>query len=138
MIAIHIGNDYHITPPGPVSKAVLVTGCSSGIGRATALTLARAGFPVWASARRPVGLGELELAGCRVVELDVTDEQSRVAAVRKVEAEHGPVGVLINNAGRGTPGPAGPGRAAPARRPGLGRVHAPRGAVSLPAMTSPQ
>ena len=105
MIAIHIVNDYHITPPGPVSKAVLVTGCSSGIGRATALTLVRAGFPVWASARRTAGLGELKQAGCRVVELDVTDGQSRVAAVREVEAEHGSVGVLVNNAGHGGGGP---------------------------------
>jgi NAD(P)-dependent dehydrogenase (short-subunit alcohol dehydrogenase family) len=90
---------------GLMSKAVLVTGCSSGIGRATALTLVRAGFPVWASARRMAGLSELEQAGCRVVELDVTDEQSRVAAVQEVEAEHRSVGVLVNNAGRGGGGP---------------------------------
>ena len=87
------------------SRAVLVTGCSSGIGRASALALARAGFPVWASARKAGSLGELEQAGCRVLELDVTDEQSRVAAVRQVEAEHGAVGVLVNNAGHGGGGP---------------------------------
>jgi NAD(P)-dependent dehydrogenase (short-subunit alcohol dehydrogenase family) len=87
------------------SKAVLVTGCSSGIGRASALALVRAGFPVWASARKAGSLGELEQAGCRVLELDVTDEQSRVAAVRRVEAEHGAVGVLVNNAGHGGGGP---------------------------------
>jgi NAD(P)-dependent dehydrogenase (short-subunit alcohol dehydrogenase family) len=40
-----------------------------------------------------------------VLELDVTDEQSRVAAVRRVEAEHGAVGVLVNNAGHGGGGP---------------------------------
>jgi NAD(P)-dependent dehydrogenase (short-subunit alcohol dehydrogenase family) len=84
---------------------VLVTGCSSGIGRASALALVRAGFPVWASARKAGSLGELEQAGCRVLELDVTDEQSRVAAVRRVEAEHGAVGVLVNNAGHGGGGP---------------------------------
>ena len=87
------------------SKAVLVTGCSSGIGRASALALVRAGFPVWASARKAGSLGELEQAGCRVLELDVTDERSRVAAVRRVEAEHGAVGVLVNNAGHGGGGP---------------------------------
>jgi NAD(P)-dependent dehydrogenase (short-subunit alcohol dehydrogenase family) len=87
------------------SKAVLVTGCSSGIGRASALALVRAGFPVWASARKAGGLGELEQAGCRVLELDVTDERSRVAAVQRVEAEHGAVGVLVNNAGHGGGGP---------------------------------
>jgi NAD(P)-dependent dehydrogenase (short-subunit alcohol dehydrogenase family) len=84
---------------------VLVTGCSSGIGRASALALVRAGFPVWASARKAGSLGELEQAGCRVLELDVTEEQSRVAAVRRVEAEHGAVGVLVNNAGHGGGGP---------------------------------
>ena len=84
---------------------MLVTGCSSGIGHATALALVRAGFPVWASARKAGRLGELERAGCRVLELDVTDERSRAAAVRRVEAEHGAVGVLVNNAGHGGGGP---------------------------------
>ncbi|MQY30898.1 SDR family NAD(P)-dependent oxidoreductase [Nocardia aurantia] len=83
------------------SRAVLVTGCSSGIGRATALALVRAGFPTWASARRPETLADLEQAGCRTLELDVTDEDSRATAVRRIEAEHGAVGVLINNAGHG-------------------------------------
>jgi NAD(P)-dependent dehydrogenase (short-subunit alcohol dehydrogenase family) len=87
------------------SNAVLVTGCSSGIGHATALALVRAGFPVWASAREAGRLGHLEAAGCRVLELDVTDEQSRAAAVQQVEAEHGAVGVLVNNAGHGGGGP---------------------------------
>jgi NAD(P)-dependent dehydrogenase (short-subunit alcohol dehydrogenase family) len=85
--------------------AVLITGCSSGIGQATALALVRAGFPVWASARRGAGLAELAQAGCRVLDLDVTDERSRARAVAQVEAEHGPVGVLINNAGHGGGGP---------------------------------
>jgi NAD(P)-dependent dehydrogenase (short-subunit alcohol dehydrogenase family) len=105
VIVIHIVNDYHIASADPQSRAVLVTGCSSGIGRAAALALARAGFPVWASARNAGGLGELERAGCRVLELDVTDEQSRAAAVRQVEAAHGAVGVLVNNAGHGGGGP---------------------------------
>ena len=84
---------------------MLVTGCSSGIGRATALALAKAGFPVWATARQAGGLAELQRAGCRVLELDVTDERSAAAAVRQVEAAHGAVGVLVNNAGHGGGGP---------------------------------
>lgn len=60
---------------------------------------------MWASARKPASLGELERAGCRVLELDVTDEESRAAAVRQVEAVHGAVGVLVNNAGHGGGGP---------------------------------
>ena len=79
------------------ARAVLVTGCSSGIGRATAERLTRAGWTVYASARR---IESLEgLAGCRALELDVTDDASMRAAVATIEAEHGPVGVLVNNAG---------------------------------------
>jgi NAD(P)-dependent dehydrogenase (short-subunit alcohol dehydrogenase family) len=105
VIALHIVNGYHFEGLTPSSTAVLVTGCSSGIGRATALALVRVGFPVWASARKAGSLEELEQAGCRVLELDVTDEESRAAAVRRVEAEHGAVGVLVNNAGHGGGGP---------------------------------
>jgi len=81
------------------SRAVLVTGCSSGIGAATAASLAGAGWTVYATARRPETLAELEARGCRALALDVTDEASRRAAVEAVEAEHGAVGVLVNNAG---------------------------------------
>jgi NAD(P)-dependent dehydrogenase (short-subunit alcohol dehydrogenase family) len=81
------------------SKVVLVTGCSSGIGRATALHLAARGHTVYASARRPDSIADLERDGCRLLSLDVTDETSRVEAVRAIEAEHGAVGVLVNNAG---------------------------------------
>ena len=81
------------------SRAVLITGCSSGIGRATALRLAGAGHRVYATARRRETLAELEAAGCRTLSLDVTDEASMVAAVRAVEAAEGAVGVLVNNAG---------------------------------------
>ena len=84
---------------GDVSKAVLITGCSSGIGRATARRLAAGGWTVYATARRPEAIADLEAAGCRTLALDVTDEDSMVAAVRAIEETHGAVGVLINNAG---------------------------------------
>jgi len=84
---------------------VLITGCSSGIGHAAALALARSGLPVWASARQPESIADLRAAGCRTLQLDVTDEQSRQAAVRAVEAEHGTVGALVNNAGYAQAGP---------------------------------
>lgn len=82
-----------------VSKVVLITGCSSGIGRATALRLVSRGHRVVATARKASDLAELEAAGCDVLALDVTDEASMVAAVRTVEAKYGAVGVLVNNAG---------------------------------------
>jgi NAD(P)-dependent dehydrogenase (short-subunit alcohol dehydrogenase family) len=81
------------------SKAVLITGCSSGIGHATALRLQRAGWTVYASARRPESLAELEAAGSKTLALDVTDDDSMRAAVQRVTRECGAVGVLINNAG---------------------------------------
>jgi NAD(P)-dependent dehydrogenase (short-subunit alcohol dehydrogenase family) len=81
------------------SKAVLITGCSSGIGRATALRLAAANWTVYATARRPESIAELAQAGCRTLALDVTDEDSMRAAVDAVEQAEGAVGVLVNNAG---------------------------------------
>jgi len=81
------------------SKAVLITGCSTGIGRATAERLARRGWTVYATARRPESIADLEGKGCRILALDVTDEESMRAAVQTVEDERGAVGVLVNNAG---------------------------------------
>ena len=65
------------------SKAVLVTGCSSGIGRASALRLAAHGWTVYATARRPETIADLGEAGCRTLALDVTDEDSMRAAVAR-------------------------------------------------------
>jgi NAD(P)-dependent dehydrogenase (short-subunit alcohol dehydrogenase family) len=81
------------------SKAVLVTGCSSGIGRATAQRLAEDGWTVYATARRPETLADLEQHGCKTLSLDVTDEASMSAAVQAVSDAEGAVGVLVNNAG---------------------------------------
>jgi NAD(P)-dependent dehydrogenase (short-subunit alcohol dehydrogenase family) len=82
-----------------VSKAVLITGCSTGIGRATAERLARAGLTVYASARRPESIEDLQGSGCRTMALDVTDEDSMRSAVQQVEEAEGVVGALVNNAG---------------------------------------
>ena len=81
------------------SKAVLVTGCSSGIGHATALELVDRGWKVYATARKPETLTELAEKGARVLALDVTDEDSMRAAVDTVTEAEGAVGVLVNNAG---------------------------------------
>jgi NAD(P)-dependent dehydrogenase (short-subunit alcohol dehydrogenase family) len=94
-----------MTPQQPNSRAVLVTGCSSGIGRAAALALHRAGLPVYASARRPETLEELAGAGLTTLALDVTDEASMQAAVERIRSDHGAVGVLVNNAGYALQGP---------------------------------
>ena len=81
------------------SSAVLITGCSTGIGKATAERLVRAGWKVYATARRVERLDGLARAGCKTLALDVDDERSMQDAVRHIEAEAGSVGVLVNNAG---------------------------------------
>ncbi|MEA2232423.1 MAG: hypothetical protein QOD83_2239 [Solirubrobacteraceae bacterium] len=81
------------------SKAVLITGCSSGIGQATAKHLNERGWTVYATARRRDSLADLQQAGCHTLALDVTDEDSMGHAVSEVEEREGAVGVLVNNAG---------------------------------------
>jgi short-subunit dehydrogenase len=81
------------------SNAILITGCSSGIGKVTAAHLAANGHNVYATARDPAKLTELAEAGCKTLALDVTDEASMKAAVAAVVEAEGAVGVLINNAG---------------------------------------
>jgi NAD(P)-dependent dehydrogenase (short-subunit alcohol dehydrogenase family) len=84
---------------GERGKAVLITGCSSGIGRATAMRLQNAGWLVYATARKPAAIEDLARAGCRTLALDVSDEASMVRAVAEVEAECGAIAALVNNAG---------------------------------------
>ena len=81
------------------SNAVLITGCSTGIGRATAEHLASKGHTVYATARKLESVADLEANGCKTLALDVTSEDSMQAAVRTVEAAEGAVGALVNNAG---------------------------------------
>ncbi len=81
------------------SRPVLITGCSTGIGHATALRLVRSGLTVVATARRTESIADLEEEGCTTLALDVTDEASMRAAVEEVEQRYGAVGALVNNAG---------------------------------------
>jgi NAD(P)-dependent dehydrogenase (short-subunit alcohol dehydrogenase family) len=82
-----------------VSRVVLITGCSTGIGRATAERLAARGWMVYATARDVEKIKFLADRGCMVLPLDVTDEASMRTAVGEVERREGAVGVLVNNAG---------------------------------------
>jgi NADP-dependent 3-hydroxy acid dehydrogenase YdfG len=70
-----------------VSKAVLITGWSSGIGWATAKYLADVGWRVYATARDVEKIASLGVSGCRLLALDVTDEASMASAVGEVERE---------------------------------------------------
>jgi NAD(P)-dependent dehydrogenase (short-subunit alcohol dehydrogenase family) len=88
-----------------VSKSVaLVTGASSGIGKATALRLAALGFTVYAAARRVERMSDLADHGIHVESLDVTDDGSMVTVVDKIVSEHGRIDILVNNAGYGSYG----------------------------------
>ncbi len=84
---------------------VLITGCSSGVGRAAARAFHAAGYATFATARNPETLDELAAIGCETLALDVTDEAARRAAVEAVERRFGAVGILVNNAGYGQYGP---------------------------------
>ena len=87
------------------SGPVLITGCSSGLGRASARAFREAGYLTVATARNAATLEPLAALGCVTLELEVTVEASRRAAVEEVERRHGAVGVLVNNAGYGQYGP---------------------------------
>jgi NAD(P)-dependent dehydrogenase (short-subunit alcohol dehydrogenase family) len=82
-------------------QVILVTGCSSGIGRATAFHAAERGHRVFASARRRTDLAELAERSIETVELDVTDGASVDAAVATVLGAAGRIDALVNNAGYG-------------------------------------
>lgn len=91
--------------PAIGNKSVLVTGCSSGIGLATAELLRSKGWEVFPTARKPEDLESLRQAGFDAVELDVTSSELVSAAVETVlGATGGKLGAVVNNAGFGMPG----------------------------------
>lgn len=87
-----------------MKKVVLITGASSGIGRETAIQLARNGYTVYGTARRKDKLGSLSSHGVRILEMDVTDDHSMMSGVQEIIAAEGRIDILINNAGFGSYG----------------------------------
>jgi NAD(P)-dependent dehydrogenase (short-subunit alcohol dehydrogenase family) len=85
-------------------RTALVTGCSSGIGRAVARRLRDRGMTVYGAARNAEDLTALAEEGLRPVPLDLTDDASVAAAVRQVSEAAGGIDVLVNNAGIGIAG----------------------------------
>lgn len=83
----------------------LITGCSSGIGRALADAFKAAGFEVWASARKAEDVALLASAGFTAVQLDVNDSAALEQLGERINQQHGGLDVLINNAGYGAMGP---------------------------------
>lgn len=89
----------------PSKKRVLITGCSSGIGLATAVLLAQEGFEVIASMRNLNKAEKLTAAlkeinkTVELVELDVTRPETIREALKKIQSSHSGIDVLVNNAG---------------------------------------
>lgn len=87
------------------NEVVVITGCSSGIGKATALAFLEEGWTVHATARDTSDLAELEEAGCHVAELDVTQSEQVRKTIQDVTSTSGRIDCLVNNAGIGMYGP---------------------------------
>ncbi|WP_336021804.1 SDR family oxidoreductase [Halobellus salinisoli] len=86
-------------------KTALITGCSSGIGRAAALAFLEEDWCVYATARNPADIETLGEKGCRIATLDVTDGDDVDRVVDRVVEEEGHISCLVNNAGFGQMGP---------------------------------
>ncbi len=86
-------------------KTVLITGCSSGIGRASAYAFLEEEWRVYATARNPADIETLGDAGCDIGTLDVTDGDDVDRVVGRIVDEEGRIDALVNNAGYGQHGP---------------------------------
>lgn len=94
-----------ITPSGMSGKTILITGCSSGIGRTTAEGLRARGHRVFASARRGADVARLREQGFEALRLDIDDSDSiRQAVDELLERTGGTLDALFNNAGFGLTG----------------------------------
>ncbi|MDD5462199.1 MAG: SDR family oxidoreductase [Methylococcales bacterium] len=88
-----------------LSKTILITGCSSGIGYATAVVLKNRGHKVIATARKPEDVIRLEQEGFLAVQLDLADSDSIQQGVKHaLELCDGKIDALFNNAAFGQPG----------------------------------
>lgn len=83
----------------------LITGCSSGIGRALARACKEAGYDVWATARKAADVAQLAEAGFNARPLDVNDADATAALAAELKRHGKGLDVLINNAGYGAMGP---------------------------------
>jgi len=87
------------------TPVVLITGCSSGIGRALSQAFYDRGYRVVATARQSDSLAALKAQGMLTLPLDVTDSSAIATVIKTVLAREGRIDVLVNNAGYGQFGP---------------------------------
>jgi len=88
-----------------LKPVVLISGCSTGIGRAMALEFAGRGCKVAATARKPAAMKNLESENISLYPLDVTNTKSIKACIKKVNSDLGRIDILVNNAGYALIGP---------------------------------
>ena len=88
-----------------MEKVIIVTGASSGIGKATAMQLIKEGHIVYGAARRIERMQDLISAGGSAIEMDVTNHEQVQSQIIKIIDTEGKVDVLINNAGYAVYGP---------------------------------
>jgi len=90
------------TDDAAARETVLITGCSSGIGRATALAFLEEGWTVYATARDTADVAELgDARHCETARLDVTEDEDVERVVDRIVDEQGRIDCLVNNAGYG-------------------------------------
>lgn len=87
-----------------MTKTVLVTGASAGIGKTTAIYLAQNGYNVYGAARRTDKMQDLRNYDIKPIALDVTKEDSMTACIEQIFKEAGSIDILVNSAGFGSAG----------------------------------
>jgi NADP-dependent 3-hydroxy acid dehydrogenase YdfG len=87
-----------------MKQVVLITGATTGIGKETAIYLAKSGYIVYGAGRRENKLQELTQHGIQPIQMDVTNNASMVSGVQKIIQQQGRIDILINNAGFGSYG----------------------------------
>ena len=88
-----------------MKKVIIITGASSGIGKAAAMQLIKEGHTVYGAARRVEKMNDLVSAGGKTIGMDVTDHKQVHTEIEKVIEAHGKIDVLVNNAGYAVYGP---------------------------------
>ena len=99
LLCNHLTADLIYTEHEVKKGMIVITGASSGIGKATAIHFSRSGYPLLLIARRLAQIEELKLPNTLCIEADVTDLASFSEAIRRGEERFGDVECLINNAG---------------------------------------
>ncbi|MET4139792.1 oxidoreductase [Pedobacter sp. UYP1] len=87
-----------------MNKVVLITGASAGMGKETVKLLLQKGYTVYGAARRIENMQDIASLGARILQMDVTDEESMVKGVNEIINTEGRIDILINNAGFGSYG----------------------------------